>query len=45
LQSFADFLIYRGPDAQDIWMDGSTGMAHALLWTTRESSGDNPHSD
>jgi asparagine synthase (glutamine-hydrolysing) len=37
LQSFADFLAYRGPDAQAIWMDGSTGMAHALLRTTRES--------
>jgi len=37
LQSFADFLIYRGPDAQAIWMDGSRGMAHALLRTTHES--------
>jgi len=37
LQSFADFLIYRGPDAQAIWMDGPTGMAHALLRTTHES--------
>lgn len=37
LQSFADFLSSRGPDARTIWMDGSRGMAHALLRTTHES--------
>jgi asparagine synthase (glutamine-hydrolysing) len=37
LQSFADFLAYRGPDSHAIWMDGSVGMAYTLLRTTYES--------
>jgi len=40
LQSLADFLSYRGPDSRAIWMDGSIGLAHSLLRTTRESLGE-----
>ena len=40
LQSLADFLSYRGPDSRAIWMDGSIGLVHALLRTTRESLGE-----
>ena len=37
LQSLTDFLAFRGPDAQNIWMDHSMGMGHTLLRTTHES--------
>jgi asparagine synthase (glutamine-hydrolysing) len=37
LQSLADFLAYRGPDAREIWMEASIGLGHTLLRTTRES--------
>jgi len=37
LQSLTDFLSFRGPDAQNIWIDHSIGMGHALLRTTFES--------
>src|SRR5690348_15710815 len=37
LQSLTDFLSFRGPDGQDIWLDHSVGMGHALLRTTYES--------
>jgi asparagine synthase (glutamine-hydrolysing) len=37
LQSLVDFLVYRGPDAQDSWMETSIGLGHTLLRTTRES--------
>jgi asparagine synthase (glutamine-hydrolysing) len=40
LQSFADFLSYRGPDARNIWSDGSVGLGHAMLRTTHESAGE-----
>ena len=40
LQSLVDFLSYRGPDARESWMEGSIGLGHALLRTTRESSGE-----
>ena len=36
LQSLTDFLSFRGPDAQNTWMDRSIGMGHALLRTTLE---------
>jgi asparagine synthase (glutamine-hydrolysing) len=36
LQSLTDFLSFRGPDAQNTWMDRSIGMGHALLRTTNE---------
>jgi len=37
LQSFVDFLSYRGPDSQEIWSEQSVGLAHAMLRTTHES--------
>lgn len=37
LQSWTDFLSYRGPDARVIWLDHSVGMGHTQLRTTRES--------
>jgi asparagine synthase (glutamine-hydrolysing) len=40
LQSFADFLSYRGPDARAIWSDGSIGLGHTMLRTTHESAGE-----
>jgi asparagine synthase (glutamine-hydrolysing) len=40
LQSFADFLFYRGPDFRGMWMDGSIGLAYTLLQTTNESLGE-----
>ena len=40
LQSLVNFLSYRGPDARGSWMEGSIGLGHALLQTTRESSGE-----
>jgi len=40
LQSLVDFLSFRGPDARGSWMEGSIGLAHALLRTTNESSGE-----
>ncbi|NJL81864.1 MAG: hypothetical protein HC890_00650 [Chloroflexaceae bacterium] len=33
-------LTYRGPDAQDIWLDGNVGFGHTLLRTTWESAGE-----
>jgi asparagine synthase (glutamine-hydrolysing) len=40
LQSLADFLSRRGPDAHTIWSDGSIGLAHTMLRTTHESAGE-----
>src|ERR1700716_4091232 len=40
LQSLVDFLSYRGPDSRECWMDGSIGLGHAMLQTTRESLGE-----
>jgi asparagine synthase (glutamine-hydrolysing) len=36
LRSMADFMSYRGPDAQTTWSAGSVGFGHALLCTTPE---------
>jgi len=30
-------MVSRGPDAQEIWVDGNAGFGHALLKTTDES--------
>jgi asparagine synthase (glutamine-hydrolysing) len=38
LKRMTAFLAYRGPDAQDLWIDGSVGLGHAMLRTTSESS-------
>jgi asparagine synthase (glutamine-hydrolysing) len=37
LQSLVDFLAYRGPDSHATWSEGSVGLGHAMLCTTRES--------
>jgi asparagine synthase (glutamine-hydrolysing) len=45
LQQMTDSLIYRGPDAQDLWIDGSVGFGHAMFRTTPESQCEHqPHS-
>jgi asparagine synthase (glutamine-hydrolysing) len=31
------FMSYRGPDAEDVWLDGHVGFGHAMLRTTTES--------
>ena len=41
LQSLAHFLSYRGPDACEVWADGSVGFGHTLLRTTYESLAEN----
>lgn len=37
LQQMTDFMAYRGPDAQEIWVNGSIGFGHTMLRTTYES--------
>ncbi|MEK7834195.1 MAG: asparagine synthetase B, partial [Acidobacteriota bacterium] len=37
LRQMTDSLIFRGPDAQDIWLDGHIGFGHTMLRTTTES--------
>ncbi|MCX7596682.1 MAG: lasso peptide isopeptide bond-forming cyclase, partial [Fischerella sp.] len=37
LEEMVAVLAHRGPDGTDIWVGGSVGFAHRLLWTTPES--------
>ena len=37
LQQMTDFMSYRGPDGQKIWVDGNVGFGHAMLRTTTQS--------
>jgi len=37
LQRLTNLLTFRGPDAQQIWLDGAIGFGHTLLKTTAES--------
>ncbi|MEA5598338.1 lasso peptide isopeptide bond-forming cyclase [Rivularia sp. UHCC 0363] len=37
LAQMVDTLAHRGPDGADIWIDGSVGLGHRMLWTTPES--------
>lgn len=37
LQRLTDFQSFRGPDAKQVWVDGSIGFGHTLLRTTEES--------
>lgn len=37
LQQMTEFMSYRGPDAQNIWLDGNVSFGHALLLTTPEA--------
>jgi asparagine synthase (glutamine-hydrolysing) len=40
LKRMTEFMAFRGPDAQEIWTEGSAGLGHALLRTTHESVGE-----
>ncbi len=41
LQSLTNFLAYRGPDSQEIWLDeGAVGFGHTMLRATREAAGE-----
>ena len=37
LQSLTEYLSYRGPDAQSVWLDGCVGFGHTMLRTSHES--------
>lgn len=37
LGQMVDILAHRGPDGADIWLGGSVGLGHRMLWTTSES--------
>ena len=37
LQAMTSFMTFRGPDAQNVWVDGPVGFGHTLLRTTFES--------
>jgi asparagine synthase (glutamine-hydrolysing) len=41
LKSLTQFLSYRGPDACEVWADGSVGFGNTLLRTTYESLAEN----
>ena len=40
LRRMTGFMAYRGPDAQEMWSEAHVGLGHAMLRTTRESSGE-----
>src|SRR5579859_731395 len=40
LRKLTDFLIFRGPDAQQTWIRDNVGFAHTLFKTTEESERD-----
>lgn len=37
LRDMTASMAFRGPDAQDVWIDGRVGLGHAMLRTTFES--------
>jgi asparagine synthase (glutamine-hydrolysing) len=37
LKRMTDSMSFRGPDAQEIWIDGNVGFGHAMLRTTFEA--------
>src|SRR5439155_12949958 len=37
LRQMTDFMAYRGPNAQHVWMNGHVGFGHTMLQTTFES--------
>jgi len=37
LRGMVDFLAFRGPDAQEMWVDNHVGLGHTMLRTTFES--------
>jgi asparagine synthase (glutamine-hydrolysing) len=38
LGSMTSFMAFRGPDAQEVWLNGSVGLGHAMLRTTFEQA-------
>lgn len=38
LGQMTDFMSYRGPDAQKVWVDGHVGFGHTMLRTTDEQA-------
>ena len=40
LTEMTDHLCFRGPDAQNVWIDGNVGFGHTMLRTTWESEGE-----
>jgi asparagine synthase (glutamine-hydrolysing) len=38
LTTMTEHLAYRGPDAQDMWLDGQVGFGHTMLRTTFEQA-------
>lgn len=40
LQQMTEFMSDRGPDYQQIWVDGNVGFGHTMLRTTKESFGE-----
>ena len=38
LQRMTEFMAFRGPDGQEIWVDGHVGLGHTMLRTTYESA-------
>jgi asparagine synthase (glutamine-hydrolysing) len=38
LTTMTDHLAYRGPDAQEMWLDGQVGFGHTMLRTTFEQA-------
>jgi asparagine synthase (glutamine-hydrolysing) len=37
LERMIQSLAHRGPDRGDVWIEGSVGLGHRMLWTTPES--------
>jgi asparagine synthase (glutamine-hydrolysing) len=37
LQKMTEAIVYRGPDAQEVWIDAHVGFGHTMLRTTWES--------
>lgn len=37
METMAKSLAHRGPDGSGVWIDGTIGFAHTMLWTTPES--------
>jgi asparagine synthase (glutamine-hydrolysing) len=39
LETMADFLAFRGPDASQVWVSGNAGLCHTLLRISSETDG------
>jgi len=40
LKAMAQFLAFRGPNRQQVWVDGAVGLGHALLASALEAEGE-----